>query len=390
MPKRTLSIELYDFFSYIKGKVGKVVESITSSAFTQQRHKLNPDVFIDMNRLITDEYYQGNDQRVQLWNGFRLLSVDGSKITLPYSEELKGIYGITHNQNNNDDIIQARVSVLYDVLNQLVVDAKLTNPTLGEITLAHQHVSHILAGDLVIFDRGYPSFELANQILLQKANFIFRCKHDFSNATKQFISSGKTEAIVEIYPKQNGSFKGKSITRKSSMRVRFVRISLESGDIELLMTSLLDMGKYPYEIFKPLYFLRWNIETFYNRLKNILSVENFSGLCPNAIEQDFHCAMFISNVQSLIIDEAQTKAKENCKGRRYEYKINTSVSLGFMKYRIIDLFIKKGPSQTLQELEDILVTQLVPIKKGRKFKREKGKYRTRTKPPMFSNHKNTI
>jgi hypothetical protein len=390
MPKLTLSIELFGFFSYIKGKVGKAVDSITPSAFTQQRHKLTPDVFIAMNRLLTQEFYQNNEERVQLWSGFRLLSVDGSKITLPFSEELKQEYGIAHNQNAIDDLIQGRVSVLYDVLNQMVIDAQLTNPEKGEITLAHEHVKHILNGDLIIFDRGYPSFELAHEIFVKNADFVFRCRHDFNNITKQFISSAIKEAIVEIHPKQSGSFKGKSISKKSTLKVRLIKIPLENGEIELLMTSLTDMEKYSYDIFKPLYCMRWNIELFYNRIKNILALENFSGLCPNAIAQDFHCAIFISNVQSLIIDEAKSKVEETCNKRMYEYKINTSVSLGFMKYRIIDLFLKKGAEGTLQELENILVTQLVPVKKGRKFKREKDKYRTRKKPPMFSNRKRVI
>lgn len=387
MPKRTLSIELFDFFSYIKEKADKVVEKITSSAFTQQRHKLTPEVFKDMNSLLVKEFYLDNEERVQLWKRFRLLSVDGSKITLPFSEELKQEFGTAHNKNAIADLIHARVSVLYDVLNHLVIDSLLTNPEKGEITLAHQHVKHIEKDDLIIFDRGYPSFELAHEIYHKKAHFVFRCRHDFNNVTKQFISSGIKEAIVEIYPTQSGSFKGKNITRKSKLKVRLINIPLESGESELLMTSLIDMEKYPYELFKPLYFVRWNVETFYNRIKNILALENFSGLCTNAIEQDFHCAMFISNVQSLIIEEAKSKVEENCNGRKYKYKINTSVSLGFMKYRIIDLFLKKGAQAALEELESILVTNLIPIKTGRRFKRQKDKYRTRKKPPMFSNRK---
>jgi|WetSurMetagenome_2_1015567.scaffolds.fasta_scaffold124693_1 hypothetical protein len=390
MPKRTLSLELYDFFSYIKGKLGKVISSITSSAFTQQRHKLSPDVFVDMNHLLISEFYQDNEERVQLWNGFRVLSVDGSKLTLPFSEELKQEYGIAHNQNAIIDLVQGRASVLYDVLNQLVIDALLTNPEKGEITLAHEHVSHVRNGDLIIFDRGYPSFELGYEIFQKNADFIFRCRHEFNNVTKQFISSGIKESIVEINSKQNGSFEGKGFTRKCSLKVRLISIPLESGEIELLMTSLTDMEKFPYDIFKPLYFLRWNIESFYNRIKNILALENFSGLCSNAIKQDFYCAMFISNVQSLIIDEAKSKVDKNCNGRKYEYKINTSVSLGFMKYRIIDLFMEKGAERALQELEKLLVNHLVPIKGGRKFKREKDKYRTRKKPPMFSNRKKVL
>ena len=390
MPKRTLAIELHAFYTYIKGKIGKTIDSITTSAFTQSRQKLSPDVFIGMNQLLTKEYYTDNQERVKLWDKFRLLSIDGSKITLPYSEQLKETYGFTKNQNKTEDVIQARVSVLYDVLNEMVIEGILTEPEQGEITLAHEHIKHVQQGDLLILDRGYPSFQLAYEILSKEADFIFRCKYDFNNVTKQFIASGKSEAIVEIAPKQKCSFKGKPITKDSRIKIRLIRIPLESGEIELLMTSLTDTEKYPYECFKPLYFKRWNIETFYNRLKNILVVENFSGLTNQAILQDFHCAVFISNVQSLIIAEAQSEVKKKCSDRKYEYKINTSISLGFLKYKIIDLFTNKGAEKTLKELEQILVTQLVPIKNGRKFNRETEKYRRRTKPLMFKNRKRVI
>jgi len=156
------------------------------------------------------------------------------------------------------------------------------------------------------------------------------------------------------------------------------------------MTSLLDFQKYPYECFKPLYFKRWGVETLYDRLKNIIAVENFSGLSSIAIKQDFHCAIFIANVQSLIIDEVSEGISKTCRNRQYAYKINTSVSLGLMKYRIIDIFQNHKPERALRLLRKELVMHLVPVKHGRSFPRNSAKYRKRLKPKMFSNRKNVI
>jgi hypothetical protein len=360
MPKRTISLELHDFFSYIGKGLKDSILKVTSSAFTQQRKKLSPDVFATMTLLLTDEFYCDNDERVKLWEGHRLLAIDGSKITLPYTEKLKQEFGCAKNQNQTDDVIQGRVSVLYDVLNEMAIDAVLTTPEQGEITLAHGHIKQIKAHDLLILDRGYPSFHLAFDILGEGADFLFRCKLEFNNITKAFIESGQTESLVEISPKQNGSFKGLPYKPTDQIMVRLIRIPLESGEIELLMTSLTDAEKYPTSLFKKLYFKRWGIETFYNRIKNILALENFSGLSSLAIQQDFHCAMFICNAQSLIIDEAQPRLKENCAGRKLEYKINTAVSLGFMKYHILDIFTKYTTDKALKEMEDLLITQLIP------------------------------
>ena len=389
MPKRTMSIELQSFFNYLRRGVGRIV-SITTSAFTQSRQKLSPDVFVGINGVVLDEYYTDNEERVTLWEGHRLLSIDGSYICLPYSEELKEIYGTYNNQKKTEDVILGRASVLYDVLNNIVIEGFLLPKSEGEITIAYDHVKQLQRNDLVILDRGYPSFGLAYEILEKEAGFLFRCKHEYNNITKQFMKSDKQEDIVEIKCKQKQSFENKSYTKDSTIQVRLIKILLDSGEVELLMTSLIDKEKYPHGCFKALYFKRWGIETYYDRLKNILNVENFSGLTNQAILQDFQCALFISNVQSLIIEEAQQSANEKYNKRRYEYKINTSVSLGFLKYRILDLFINRGAKATLEELEKILIEQVVPVRKNRKFIREHDKYRQRLKPPMFKNRKRTI
>ena len=390
MLKRTIALELHSFFNYLKLKFDKPMICISSSAFTQSRQKLSPDIFIGINDVLIKEFYSDNEQRVKLWESHRLLSIDGSTIMLPYSEALKGVYGVLNNQKKTDDVIIARVSVLYDVCNDIVLQGTLSPFKNGEITLAYNHIKEIKHGDLLILDRGYPSFELAFNIFEKRADFIFRCKHNFSNTTKQFIQSGQNECVLDISPKQNQSFKDKSIKASSNITVRLIRIKLDDGEDELLMTSLTDLTKYPYSIFKDLYYKRWAIETFYNRFKNIISVENFSGLTQQAILQDFNCALFVSNVQSLIIEEAQEKADQKGQNRKYDYKINTSISLGFLKNRIIDLFISKGAERTLEELENIIMKHTIPIRTGRKNKRDVDKYRQRTKPPMFKNRKTII
>ena len=280
--------------------------------------------------------------------------------------------------------------MLFSTSYNMVLKGYLLPQSKGEKTIAHDHIKQVNNHDLVILDRGYPSFGLAYAIIEKGADFLFRCKHEYSKVTKQFMVSDKQEDIVEIKSKQHQSFKDKTYTKDSIIRVRLLKVPLDSGEIELLMTSLTDEKKYSYECFKPLYFKRWGIEIYYDRLKNILNVENFSGLTHQAILQDFQCALFISNVQSLIIEEAQPVADEKYGHRKFEYKINTSVSLGFLKYRIIDLFVKKGAKATLEELEGLLVEQVVPIRNGRRFKRKPDKYRQRTKPPMFKNKKRNI
>lgn len=389
--RHNIQTEVNTFFKELQGAAKSTVKKITSSAFVQSRKKIKPDLFFDLNNLIASDYYIDNDEKVKLYKGHRVLSVDGSSINLPLTEELINIYGTFNNQKQTDDVIVARVSVLYDVLNELVLDGKLVPFSEGEVPLSRNHLKYAVNGDLIIMDRAYPSFDLAYRMQEKGVEFLFRCKQTFSNQVKAFYESGKREEVIEIKSKQHKSFIDLPYKPESTMNVRMLRIKLSSGEIEILMTSLLDVKKYPHKEFEQLYFKRWKVETFYNRFKNIIGVENFSGTSNQFIQQEFNCALYMSNIQTILMEDAQLEADKKYENRKYQYKINNSLSLSFIRERLVLLFSKKQESQTLlKELEQLFIINVVPIRPGRTNKREPDKYRQRTKPKQFKNRRSVI
>lgn len=380
--RKTIQIELNNFFS----ELNISVKSISSSAFIQNRKKLKPDLFYDLNHLIVEEFYSDNDENIALYKGLRVLSIDGSTAQLPFTSDLKNKYGTFNNQNKTDDVIIARVSVLYDVLNDIVLDGKLCEFEKGEVSLSREHFKFSKKGDLIIMDRSYPSFESIYHLQQDEIHFLFRCKKYFSNQVKAFYQSGGKEAIIEIKPSQHKSFKDLAYDKEDKISVRMVRIRLPDGEIEILMTSLLDNEKFPYKEFKALYFKRWKVETFYNRFKNIIGVEHFSGTCDQFIQQEFNCALYISNMQTIMSIDANKEVKECYKNRKYEYKVNSTLSLAFIRERLVKIFYQEKESGSLlQELQELFVKNVVPIRNGRKNKRDVDKYRQRTKPKQFNN-----
>lgn len=91
---------------------------------------------------------------------------------------------------------------------------------------------------------------------------------------------------------------GKATTRKlpqwgitdpklrQGITVRFVRVVLPTGEIEVLATSLLDEVRFPDAVFADLYHERWGSETYYDLIKNRLECENFSGKSAESVRQD--------------------------------------------------------------------------------------------------------
>ena len=385
--RKSLSLELVNFISYFNKSNSKKLSNFTQSAFIQSRNKIKPEVFKHLSSVLVSEFYTDNDLSIKLWNGFRLLAVDGSMINLPDTKELEGFYGRTQNQTDLG-VVQARTSVLYDVLNSIVIDGKFVPKNIGEISLAKEHLSYTKKGDLLIYDRGYPSFELIFLHNKFDIDYLFRVKEGFNNVVKAFVQRGKTSQIVKMQPSQHKSFKDKDYTKESTVKVRLIKVILDNGTCEILMTSLLNSKKYKTKMFKELYFKRWKIETFYDELKNKLNVENFSGYSNNTIQQDFNVAIFISNLQTLIVNDLEEEIKEETKDRKLKYKVNTNLSYGFLKNRIITLLEENGDMET--ELKKLFKKHLVPIRPNRKYKRDTGKYRCRTKPKIFKNQKDTI
>ena len=154
------------------------------------------------------------------------------------------------------------------------------------------------------------------------------------------------------------------------------------------MTSLHNKKKYVRKEFRELYFKRWKVETFYNKFKNIIGVECFSGTSEQFIQQEFNCALYMSNMQTILTLDAQEELQGKYERRIYEYKVNSSLSLGFIRERLLRLLSNKNdPEKILKELKELFIINVVPIRTGRKYKRNTAKYRQRTRPKQFNNRR---
>lgn len=388
MLRKSLAIEIENFSTFLGKK--STTSKFTKSAFVQARKKIKPEVFKHLSDTLVKEFYTDNDLAIKKWKGFRLLAVDGSRITLPITKELKYYYGETKNQSSTS-IVQARCSVLYDVENKYVLDGILSPLKFGERALALQHLVYCKQGDLLIYDRGYPSYDFIHSHIERGLDYLIRVKVSFSQVTSDFYMSKKRSQIVSIYPGKNTKVSDKPYNRKTPIKVRLIRVELPKGGVEILMTSLLDIKTYSTKNFKILYNKRWGVETFYDELKNKLKIEHFSGYSKQSILQDFYAALFVSNIQTLVQSDLEEELEQHNKQRKYNYKINTNISYGLLKNRILELFFSENPMEkTIKQLKELFLKHQVPIRPNRSYLRNSGKYRSRIKPRVTKNQKDSL
>jgi len=82
------------------------------------------------------------------------------------------------------------------------------------------------------------------------------------------------------------------------MKLRFIQVILDNGEVEVLVTNVLDNNILQTSDFKELYSLRWGIETYFDLIKNRLGLENFTGQSALAVKQDFFATIFLTNYES--------------------------------------------------------------------------------------------
>jgi hypothetical protein len=157
-----------------------------------------------------------------------------------------------------------------------------------------------------------------------------------------------------------------------SITVRLVTVRLETGQLEVLATNLLDEALYPTAQFGWLYHQRWGIETYYGLVKSRLDLENFSGLSAEAIRQDLHATIFLSNLESILIQPAQAQLRQASEQRQHPAQVNHAVSFHALKNQIIALLLSEEPiRQVLPKPHPLFLDNPVSSRPKRKVPRQK-------------------
>ena len=144
---------------------------------------------------------------------------------------------------------------------------------------------------------------------------------------------------------------------------------LDNGTVEVLATNVLDREVFKTSEFKELYSLRWGIETYYDLIKNRLSLENFTGKSALSVKQDFFATIFLTNYKSAMTYDINQDLKEKTKDNKYVQKVNKAVSFNIIKHKVFDLLYLDEPIEDmLQQMEKLFLTNTILIRPNRKSK----------------------
>lgn len=381
MLKSALQVELNYLFKAIHG-TDTADPIVTASAFCQARMKLKHQAFVELNQEQVSFFYKHFPPR--LWHGFRLLAFDGSTLQLPSIDDFINHFGGRSDKNHSP---LARVSQLYDVLNHITLDAALSPHSIGERELATRHMDYLQTGDLALVDRGYAAFWFFAMIRSRSAHFCARMNIDQWAVVRQFYQSGQKETIVTLHPSSHSVQKcrEKGIST-DPLTVRLVRVILENGVVEILMTSLLDTDQFPSELFGPLYHERWGIELNFNTMKHRLQMENLTGKSVESVYQDFYARIFSLNLTAILVHPAQDSVTQASSSLTYSYQVNFTKAISYMKDSVVLLFARSSIATILDSLLNLFRKNTEPIRPNRMYPRKR---RIRNRQTYSYNYKQT-
>ena len=351
----------------------KHITSVSNAAYTKARKKIRHTAFIELNQKAVVDLTYANSH--QTYHGRRLLAVDAAKVMLPDADENKSVFGKLAYGNQKKYVrgnhAFAMASVLYDVLNNIAVNAMLERCDIAEIKAAAHHLMHLTPDDIVVFDHGYCAYVQMARIAATGADFVIRCpKASFKETRPLFAGEGPNSITATLIAPKDIRTTLKKDQVPTELTVRFVRVILPTGEIEVLATSLRDEHKYPTKDFRKLYWYRWGIETFYGTIKTRLTLENFTGTSPEAIRQDFFATIFLSGLESLLTEDIDAQLQR--KPTQHPQQVNNAVAFHAIKHRAFDIMMSdQDPEKIVQELTCLFLTNPTLHRRDKKPKRNK-------------------
>lgn len=368
---KSIQVELDEILPSLTGR------SATKSALSHRRTDIKAEFYKMLSDKVTDYLVSALGDRSRTWKGHPLVAVDGTGLMLPDHEELVDEYGRYDAFGNKNNPVSARGLVIEDILNGIILGMDISRYHTDERRMLVSCISEIEptksgGTPIIICDRGYFSYALMDFLDRSGYKYVIRMPTGGFSTANQIRSGSLRDGTLTIRP----SATVKTIDsgeHLESITYRFVKVRLDTGEDEILLTNL-DAAEASSTDLYELYGLRWKVEILIDRLKNNIEIEHLSGIRPIAVEQDFFASAITYNlaaILSFMVEDAYAARHSDKPLRKLHYKPNMAVVIGLLCYYLPELMRRRVKPKLLSSLTLMLTHAMTPEIPDRKFSRKK-------------------
>jgi hypothetical protein len=284
----------------------------------------------------------------------------------------------------------ANCSILYDILNGIIVNGVISPYRVGEKAMAEEQIRFIKSLSelkkkkiIILFDRMYSSVKLMSLLRENNIDFIMRSKVMYNTETREaskFSKYDKTRKLKLEKHRYNKVPWLDKILKKWNYHIdmRICTGKFSDNETGIFITSL-DRNEFKREEIVELYKNRWKIETQFRYMKETGEFENFACKRVNLVLQEFFCRIYTLNMCTLMIAEAQNKLDEDIKSgkikTKHKLRINENIAYGLMKDHLIEYLHTND--EYYRNLVNEISKHRVAVIPGRKFERSERFRRTK-------------
>lgn len=316
-----LQSALDGFFGALRGQLD-ISRFVTKSAFCQARMKLKASAFAALN----DVWVKGVHEAVafERWCGHRVVAADGTCVRVPNWGENVDAFGVGPNKDGS--VVMARCVAFLGIACRQVLSFTVGRYDEGEREILLRGLDALDVGDLLVLDRGYHAWWMFAALSAKGIAFCARIEGCGWPLVQSLLKSSQTESVhVHALDSQaRKKLREMGIVDATTLAIRFVKVTLPNGKLEILATSLLDCQRYDACAFGPLYRSRWGIEESFKSIKHRLHLEGFIGELPQAIEQEMQAKALMYNITQALCGEASERLGAT---QRAKWQVNHAYAL---------------------------------------------------------------
>ena len=231
-----------------------------AASFCNARRKLRPEALRATLRTLAKGLLARNAPR---WHGLRVFAIDASRFCVQRSPALWERCGAAHGAATP----QVQVTTLFELFAEFPLDVDVGPYRSSERSQAATHLDCLSPGDLVVLDRGYPSFGFLRDLLRRGLHFAVRVPSSSTfPAVMRFVASSRNDAEIEVAPSSDfvQDHPGEAA---EPLRLRVVRLRAPDRASTVILTTLA-RGQVTRRDIEFLYRRRWRIEEHYKLVKS--------------------------------------------------------------------------------------------------------------------------
>ncbi len=268
-------------------------EPVSGVAFCKARRKLPTEVIRTLVHRVADRF-DGRFGGAQRWiRGRRVFAVDGTKINLQRGDDLAEAFGVPHGAC----CPQVLVSTLFELTTKVPHDLVIGRYDSSEREQLIGLLDRLRPGDVLVLDRGYPSYEVLCILIDAGIDFVIRVPDRSTfKAVDDFLDSGGDDYRILVTPAKDHPMR-----ERGALEVRALRITAPTGEETILLTSL-RRASFTRSQVGDLYRIRWEIEEYYKLVKgDYLGQGQFHGKSPDGVRQEIHAvALYVAITRFLM------------------------------------------------------------------------------------------